>query len=140
MTGNFFLLERLSYQPSEKQTLGILTCVKDFKTVGMWKTLELPWRENKRNESCIPLGVYPLEKRTSYRYKEHLHVTNVPDRALILIHPGNYFHNTRGCILPGMGHAYIDDGIELDVTSSKMAMREILRHMEDGMELIIIQE
>ena len=67
-------------------------------------TLELAWKENQKRISCIPKGVYEVTKRhtekSKYKY-EHLHILDVPDRELILMHIGNYPKNSKGCILLG---------------------------------------
>ena len=67
-------------------------------------TLELAWEDNKKRVSCIPKGVYEVEKRhtetSKYKY-EHLHIKDVPNRELILMHIGNYPKNSKGCILIG---------------------------------------
>jgi hypothetical protein len=68
-------------------------------------TLELPWRENQRKISCIPEGTYKVVHRTSPKYKDHLHVTGVPNRDLILIHTGNSAKDILGCILVGTAKA-----------------------------------
>lgn len=65
------------------------------------KAIELPWKENKPRESCIPEGRYKVSKRTSNKYKQHLHVDKVPGRSLILIHPANdAMKELAGCIAP----------------------------------------
>lgn len=79
-----------------------------------WATLELPWRNNERNISCIPNGAYPLLARTFGRYFEAykrrfkhefaLEVSAVQGRGAILIHTGNVIGHTRGCILIGKRH------------------------------------
>jgi hypothetical protein len=64
-------------------------------------TIELPWEHNLPNHSCIPEGRYELKKRYSTKFKEHLLVNGVKDRALILIHPANdALKELRGCIAP----------------------------------------
>lgn len=63
--------------------------------------IELPWKNNKRNISCIPEGVYRLKARFSEKFKHHLLVEGVPGRSLILIHPANDAkRDLRGCIAP----------------------------------------
>jgi len=65
------------------------------------KTIELPWRGNARKISCIPEGRYPLKKRYSRKFGWHFHVTKVPERSLILIHPANCARKElQGCIAP----------------------------------------
>lgn len=64
-------------------------------------SIELPWRENERRISCIPEGTYPLRKRNSKKYKDHLEILDVENRAAILIHSANKAATElRGCIAP----------------------------------------
>lgn len=63
--------------------------------------IELPWRDNKPQVSCIPEGRYQLMKRYSPKFKNHLQLVNVPGRDYILIHPANdAVKELRGCIAP----------------------------------------
>lgn len=50
------------------------------------QSIELPWRENARQVSCVPEGSYRLAKRYSLKYKWHLEVLDVRGRSLILLH------------------------------------------------------
>lgn len=112
------------------------------------KTLELPWRDNERNVSCIPEGFYDVVPRQSPKYGNHLHVTGVDGRSLILIHYGNYagspnprtgLPDIRGCILVGKQHTDITgDGIK-EVTSSKATMKALMDVAPDGFVLEITQ-
>lgn len=64
-------------------------------------SIELPWRNNQQQVSCIPEGSYPILKRYSKRFGWHLHLQNVPGRSMILIHPANNaIKELRGCIAP----------------------------------------
>ena len=65
-------------------------------------TLELPWRHNAQEISCIPVGDYPVVLSNSNRFGPVFRLKDVPGREGILIHVGNYLHETRGCILPGL--------------------------------------
>lgn len=84
-------------------------------------TLELPWKGNKRNVSCIPEGEYPLRPDpVGGRYEDTWEVTGVPDRSAILLHPGNELVHTQGCLLTG---EYITwDGRKLRAARSRKAM------------------
>lgn len=69
--------------------------------LGLCHTIELPWKDNQHNISCIPEGRYELVKRYSPKLKWHLWLKNVPNRDLILIHPYNdAMKEARGCIAP----------------------------------------
>ena len=64
-------------------------------------TIELPWRNNIRMKSCIQEGRYAVVLRYSTRHKNHLMLTGVPGRTLILIHRGsNAATQLKGCIAP----------------------------------------
>lgn len=64
-------------------------------------TIELPWRNNEPQHSCIPVGRYRLQMRYSLKHKTHLILEGVKDRALILIHPANNaLKELKGCIAP----------------------------------------
>ncbi len=79
----------------------------------IFHTLELPWRGNVRNISCIPPGIYEMDyvrtrRPFSGRYFSHW-LKEVPNRTGILIHSGNWAGDTTkglkshswGCILLG---------------------------------------
>ena len=122
---------------TQKATLG--TAFLQGNNNFSFKTLELPWKDNQQEISCIPEGVYRVKKRWSEKYEWHYHILNVPGREFILIHWGNFTREILGCILPGMKHVDIDgDGI-IDVTESRKVMESILEHMDDEFELEIIE-
>ena len=67
----------------------------------MMYSIELPWKENLAQVSCIPEGRYELVKRWSPKFNRHLQVMNVSQRKNILIHPANdAMHELKGCIAP----------------------------------------
>ena len=128
------MIEATLYRESDdgKQTLGRLV----IQGVEL-KTLELPWRDNKKQISCIPAGTYICKPRTSDKYKRHFHVLSVPNRSYILIHAGNTNAHTLGCILVGLSRADINaDGLA-DVTSSRKALDKLLSIAPDGFKLTI---
>lgn len=104
-----------------------------------FKTLELSYRNNERKKSSIPCGHYKLVKRYSLKFGNHLHIINVPNRAYILIHSGNFFTDILGCIIVGDSHTYINEDGQLDVINSGLTMQKILSLCEDENELVIIQ-
>lgn len=68
----------------------------------MFPTLELPWKDNHRNISCIPAGVYEVKPYSSAKFKNVWELQDVPGRSKILIHAGNTVDDIEGCILAGM--------------------------------------
>lgn len=121
-----------------KSTLGKLTIHDDIKECFSCKTLELSWKENKRNVSCIPRGEYLVTTRFSARHGEHFLVNDVDDRDYVLIHSANYHHQLRGCVAVGKNYADIDKDGELDVTSSRDTMDRLLNILPESFYITII--
>lgn len=71
-------------------------------------TMELPFRDNIKQISCIPEGSYICKWIKSPKFGWTYQVTNVSGRGNILIHSGNFAGNkdmgfktnSHGCILP----------------------------------------
>lgn len=62
-------------------------------------SLELPWKQNQKNISCIPGN---RTYRCKYNPdKKRFEVFNVPDRTDVQIHIGNQLSEIKGCILLG---------------------------------------
>lgn len=120
-----------------KPTLGTIAAFEDGNLVCDVDTLELPWKWNKRNVSCIPSAIYKIKKRYTVKRGWHFQILNVPDRSWILIHVANYSRNILGCIAPGITHADIDSDGELDVTSSRVALNKLLDAVKTDKEFEI---
>jgi len=106
-------------------TLGTLAVYDDSQGIFSCKTLELPWKDNARNISCIPEGTYTVVKRNTAKRGDHWHVLNVPGRTWILFHPANYVTQILGCIIPGQSHVDINGDGLLDVNQSKMTLKQM---------------
>lgn len=127
------ILERFSYAPDG--TFGRLFLPNGQK----FYTVELPWKGNKQRESCIPDGIYTLEKRVSPvvqrtsggDYERGWEVTHVPGRTYIMIHPGNWPENFAGCIGVGLDYRILDG--RNGVTQSRAAFSQVMAAL-DGPE------
>lgn len=96
----------IRYYQNDKVTLGLLNFIDiDHKPIF---TLELPWRNNAENESCIPKSIYNCTFTRSPSFGEVYAVNDVTNRSHILIHVGNYTRDTKGCILVGLGTSNVD--------------------------------
>lgn len=120
------------------ETLGSLVASRsDGQTLSEF-TLELPWKNNAQNISCIPKGVYhcsikPFHSTTQYE------VLNVPGRAGIFIHVGNYYHDSMGCIILGQGKGDINHDGQTDVTSSVKAISALKKFFNNEDFTLTIQ-
>jgi len=111
-------------------------------------TLELADKDNQTNISCINQGVYNVIPRTSNKYGNHLHITNVEGRGFILIHWGNFagsdnprsgHPDIRGCVLVGSGYADIDGDQIDEITNSKNTFKKLMKVAPNGFELEVTQ-
>lgn len=100
-------------------------------------TIELDWKNNKRNESCIPAGFYAIEDHYSQKFKNVLLVKDVPNRDGILLHKGNSYENSRGCILP-VRRIEIADNVY--GYSSKFAFDNMMKFKTNIKSLLIIDK
>jgi hypothetical protein len=133
------VLTRFNY--GNKQTLGKLELFRQGELKYSASSLELPWKNNQRNVSCIPEGAYTVEKRSAMdspsRDYDHFIVKNVPDRSYILWHAGNYHWDIQGCILLGSKHKDINkDGLK-DVINSKHTIAELNALLPDRFPFIV---
>jgi hypothetical protein len=80
---------------ADSGTFGILS----VNGVPLCNTLELFWRNNMRNVSCIPADVYHCTKHESRPHDWR--VLDVPNRSGVLFHAGNTIEDIEGCILFG---------------------------------------
>ena len=132
-------LIRLIQEPV--QTLGQLFFFNEkLDIVFKCKVLELPDRDNQNSISRIPKGRYKCVLRYSVTYNWHYHVLDVEGRTLILIHFGNYYLDTRGCLIVGNDFTDINNDGYRDVTSSKKTLKRMLSIVPDEFELLIIDE
>lgn len=121
-------------EPQDYGTFGTIT-LPDGK---QFDTLELPDKDNKRQISCIPKGIYQCNIINSPKFGQVYGVLNVPNRANILIHAGNYGGDVEkgyrsdilGCILLGKGRGKLND--QPVVVSSKVALKEFMAALNNG--------
>jgi len=65
-------------------------------------TLELPWRSNLKNKSCIPPGRYSGIIRYDHKDRWRIELQRVPgNRTFVEIHAGNGPSDSLGCPLVG---------------------------------------
>jgi len=126
---------------SDQGTEGLLV-YDDFNC----RTLELPWRENQKQISCIPADDYDVEIRLSNKYGRVYWVRQVPNRTYILIHSGNYAgdksrgfkSHVMGCILLGKKSGFL--GGQVAVLNSRITVREFMEKLNYEPFKLRIQE
>jgi hypothetical protein len=132
----------LSRYYNQYETLGGLFILDGDKRIFECKTIELPWRQNGRNVSCIPEGTYNVIRYESPTKGDCFHVLDVPNRDSILIHKGNYAYgpkvDTRGCILPGKSFSDVNGDGQYDVIKSTETMGKLLEILPRTFKLIVL--
>jgi len=98
-------------------------------------TLENPWRENRRNYSCIPAGSYWCKRIQSPKFGNTFEILEVPERSEILFHPGNTRADTFGCILVGEQFEYLHG--EPAILQSRKGFDEFMKSLEGHNEFVI---
>lgn len=129
MSGDLLRLDRTAHTPWG--TLGTLR----MEDGTAFPTIEPIWEHNAVGKSCIPSGEYLLAMRSSqmvYRtsgneFSRGWEVTGVPNRDLIMIHPGNWASDSNGCILVGRSHAVIQG--KPGVTASRAAFKDLMNRL-----------
>jgi hypothetical protein len=118
---------------SEVSTIGELF----IDDVHQCYTLEPAVKTDGSTPHAIPEGAYAVTIRESPRFgREMPHVENVPDFEGILIHWGNYPHDTEGCILVGEN---VDKNPDI-IDTSKVAFAKLYPRLEGAeSEGILIQ-
>lgn len=122
-----YKLKIIRYSDNGKQTDGYAILMDaDCNVIFACLTLELPWKNNANNISCIPEGEYIAEVHNSPNFGKCLWLKEVEDRSEILIHPANYVHQLRGCIALGNTRLEIDNDGQLDVSQSRKTVNQLL--------------
>lgn len=96
-------------------------------------TIELPWRNNERNISCVFPDVYHCIPYTHLSRGLVYLLENKHDRTDVMIHIGNYAgditrhrrSDSQGCILPGLYHGQIGKPSQYAVVNSTTAMNRL---------------
>ena len=136
---------RLEGLKTDLQIISILHVLKDEQIIHTCYMLERPWKNNRRNESCIPLGKYMVKKRKAnengsrFGY-EHFQVMDVHNRSEIKWHVANYVHELLGCAAPGILLADLNNDGLIDVVSSRKALDMLVLVLPDEFNLTIIKE
>lgn len=101
------------------------------------KTLELPWKDNAKNISCIPTGTYKVNYTFSPKFLKYTYeIKNVPNRSGIRLHKGNYafklkgLPDIQGCILLGKDYNDINNDNVVDIINSTVTVKSFEDFMQ----------
>jgi Family of unknown function (DUF5675) len=121
-------------QTSDEGTFGLL----ESEALEM-HTGELPWKNNQRSVSCIPVGRYLCKAHRSPRHGQCFWLQDVPNRSEILIHSASWMGDTEkgfksnleGCIAIGMEFGKDIGPHDQDaILQSRVAMTKLIQYTE----------
>lgn len=112
------------YETGPEGTYSNVVTDSGFQCYGM----ELPWKDNKVDESCIPEGAYQCVVGESPKFGKVYGVQKVPGRSDVLFHPANWIRQLLGCIALGRAVGLVL-GIK-GVMSSKDAIEGFMADLE----------
>lgn len=137
MSKKLIVLNRL--KGSRTQTIGrAILLDQDYNELFNFVTLELGWLGNLVDKSCIAPEKYTVVVRYSDKYGRHLHVKDVLGRTVVLIHWGNFYYDTEGCILVGKDYKFINNDDFIDISSSKRTFNKLMNLIDDKDEITLV--
>lgn len=119
------------------ETLGTLVATANGATFTC-NTLELPWKDNQHDISCIPKGIYQASIQPFHISSEYELSLTAP-RTGIFIHAGNYYKDSLGCILLGVKPSDINSDGQVDVTASALTLQAFKSFMHNQNFTLTIQ-
>lgn len=105
------------------ETIGTLVAQNNGATFTC-NTLELPWKNNQHDISCIPSGTY-ICKWKSFHNTFHYELQNVQNRTGIFVHNGNFYKDSLGCIIIGAKAIDLNGDGQLDVNNSVITLNAL---------------
>lgn len=114
-----------------KETNGTLQFTTEEGIQSQCFTLELPWKDNKHDTSCIPIGSYACQWTFSPHLNKYTYeILNVPNRQGIRIHGGNFVTDLLGCLALGTAESDLNRDGMIDVTNSRAAIETFEKIMD----------
>lgn len=90
------------------------------------RTLELAWKDNRSNISCVPEGCFPIVFEYSPKFDMKLwELKGVPGRSEAKIHTANYYRQLNGCIAIGDLWLDIDGDGYPDIRNSRKTLERL---------------
>lgn len=99
-------------------------------------TLELPWKDNAPQVSCIPAGTYLCKRIQSPHHGNTFEITGVPGRSKVLLHKANTIADLLGCV--GVGEAFNVVNGKRGITESGKGFGEFLALEKDAITFWLV--
>lgn len=134
------IIKETRYIQDENQTMGSCVVLGDNnQPIFASLLLTRGWLNNQSNVSCLPIGVYPVVKEWSEKYKRDLwEVKETGPRSEIKFHPLNYYFDSEGCNGLGRRPKYLNKDKYLDLTDSRNTINDFHKALAPFDEAILI--
>ena len=112
--------------------------IEQVISVFEFKIMELPWKDNQRNISCIPADTYQaiaINRASNGKYA--IWLKDVPNRSEILIHEVKYVKHLLGCAAPGTSFEDFNNDEIVDIVNSRSIMEVFEQHIPVGDKCIV---
>lgn len=96
---NFIRIEVWRYDVTQNLIFGEISVHCPDGLIYYFRSLELPWLDNRTSISCIPNGLFATSYKKSPSFGRKMLYLSVPGRTGIMFHGGHSTAHTRGCIL-----------------------------------------
>lgn len=124
-------IQLVRYVGSDKQTTGTFTVLDGDVPVFVRPCIERGYLDNRRNISCVPLGIYDLVYEWSPKFNMMLwELKGVMDRSECKIHAASFWSDLNGCISIGSTLSHLGKDEHIDLKGSKLALNDFHRIMK----------
>ena len=131
------IIKQYRIQQTDTATMGVFALEGE-----LFYTVELPWKNNKKNISCIPAGHYTCkrvwsETNETAGYKEAFEILNVPgDRTdIIFAHVGNSVKDIEGCSAAGLIISLKEETVSKSISAVNRLMKKMKGVNEFNLEI-----
>lgn len=134
------IIEIIRRNQDINQTLGTC-CVMLDNDLPVFSSLSLErgWRNNEKNVSCIPIGIYTVELEFSPKFNTNLwEIKGVPNRTETKFHWASFYYNLEGCVSLGIRPKNLNNDNYLDLTNSKNTILDFNKSLTDFKKALLI--
>ena len=126
----------ITLKRSQQDDYGTFGSLLDDNGDSLCVTVELPWRDNEPQKSCIPAGVYNVIPHNSPAHPDTWEISGVPGRSEILIHSANFPDELLGCVGAGQAISMIEG--KLGVTNSVQTLDKLREVLPNSFMLAVV--
>lgn len=130
-------IKQCRIQQTDTATMGCFVLNKE-----LYYTVELPWKDNQVNISCIYPGIYLCkriwsETNENAGYREAFQIIDVPERTNVIFgHVGNSVRDIQGCSAMGTEICLKDETVLHSISAVHRFMSAMVKVNEFELEIV----